>query len=256
MGVLSPPAADAVRRLDLLAGFAASAHNHAIALTMPAQRVLACLALQGRSSRSGLAGRLWPEATQVQALANLRTVLWKMRDAARWLQSTAGGVALADDVAVDVHVLDRLARASRPLGTAAAAPTLTELMRVLELPVAELLPDWPEDWVELERERLRQVHVRALCTLGRALAVAGDAGQALDAAHLALSLDPLRESSHRLLVEIHLQEGDYAAAQRCYESYRRQLLHELGVLPSPQMRDLVGRIPRARIMPTPRATAH
>ena len=100
--------------------------------------------------------------------------------------------------------------------------------------------------MDIERERLRELHVRALLTLGRELTQAGEPDRALVAAYRAVQLDPLRESSHRLLVEVHLAEGDYALAQRCYEAYRALLLAELGVLPSPRMHELVARIPRRR----------
>ena len=62
---------------------------------------------------------------------------------------------------------------------------------------------------------------------------------ALDYALLALLAEPLRESAHRHVLEAHLAEGNPAEALRHDEGYRRLLRHELGLAPSPAIRQLV-----------------
>jgi len=47
--------------------------------------------------------------------------------------------------------------------------------------------------------------------------------------------DPLRESGHRLLLDVHLQEGNVAEAVRQYERYAHLLERELRVRPSDLM---------------------
>jgi DNA-binding SARP family transcriptional activator len=63
---------------------------------------------------------------------------------------------------------------------------------------------------------------------------------ALAAGLAAVSCDPLRESAHRRLAQVHIAEGNFAEALRQYQTYRRLARTELGLPPSPQFRSLVG----------------
>jgi DNA-binding SARP family transcriptional activator len=123
----------------------------------------------------------------------------------------------------------------------------------------ELLPGWYEDWVLLERDRLRQLRLHALEALADKLAAVGRHGEALQAAHAAVRLEPLRESARRAMVRIQLAQGNVAEALRTYESFRRYLVDELGVTPSSQMEELVAgiRCPRRvpALVPVPSGSA-
>lgn len=67
----------------------------------------------------------------------------------------------------------------------------------------------------------------------------GDHHHAHQAALAAVQTDPLRESAHRTLVELHLADGNPAQAVRQYQSYRTRLRTELGMEPSPHIHELV-----------------
>src|SRR3954447_4040631 len=71
------------------------------------------------------------------------------------------------------------------------------------------------------------------------LSHAGRNGEALQAAYAAVHAEPLRESAHRTVVQVHLAEGNLAEALRAYERFRAVLAVELGILPSEQMTGLV-----------------
>ena len=86
----------------------------------------------------------------------------------------------------------------------------------------------------------------AIADLARAFAADGDLDSAVLTAYRALALQPLRESTHRLLVELHVAAGDYGEALRRYRCSRVLLAAELGVRPSPRMVALVRGIPRQR----------
>ncbi|MCZ6738781.1 MAG: bacterial transcriptional activator domain-containing protein [Actinobacteria bacterium] len=103
----------------------------------------------------------------------------------------------------------------------------------------DLLPDWYEDWVELERERLRQLRMHALENLALEMCLALRYGEALEAGYASLRCEPLRESAHRVLIQIHLAEGNMVEARRQYDSYRTMLDSELGLTPSAQMEGLI-----------------
>ncbi|GAA2015096.1 hypothetical protein GCM10009839_07800 [Catenulispora yoronensis] len=105
--------------------------------------------------------------------------------------------------------------------------------------LGELLPGWYEDWVLLERERLRQRFLHSIEDVARRELRAGNFATALEAVLLALRSEPLRESPHRLMLEIHLAEGNYSEAVHTYHAYRILLCRELGVSPSPGMRRLL-----------------
>jgi DNA-binding SARP family transcriptional activator len=113
----------------------------------------------------------------------------------------------------------------------------------------ELLPGWYDDWVLLERERLRQLRMHALEAMADRLMAAGRCGDAVQAAYVAMQAEPLRESAHRTLIRVHLAEGNLIEAVHAYESFRALLADELGVAPSQLMRDLVNGLPVSGLPP-------
>lgn len=224
--------------LSLLDGFALSHEDRRLELPLSAQRVVAFLALRTRPvQRVYVSGQLWPDMSEVRAGAALRTALWRAGSIGCPL-ITAHGQALAIDagVRVDVREAERAARTALHGGTDMAlhAGTDTPDMQLL-CDGGDLLPDWYEDWVLLERERLRQLTLQAL--EARALSALEGArhGAALEAALTAVRAEPLRESAHRIVVMIHIAQGNVVEAQRHVEWYRVMLHDQLGLEPSPAM---------------------
>jgi DNA-binding SARP family transcriptional activator len=103
----------------------------------------------------------------------------------------------------------------------------------------DLLPGWSEDWLVVEQESYRQRRLHVLDELSQALCEATLYSSALEAALAAVQADPLRESAHRRVVSVHLAEGNPSEALRAYHAYRRLLASELGLPPSPAIRELV-----------------
>ena len=204
------------------------------------QRLVAHLCLSARSTRTVTAGQLWPDVPEDHAHGSLRSALWRLNRAAPGLVRVSGSVLhLAADVRVDVRELSDWAR--RAIGPAtcgedAALPDAALL--------GDLLPGWYDDWVLLEREHLRQVRMQALEAVAARLLSRGSLGEALEAAHAAVRAEPLRESAHRILVGIHLADGNVAEAVRAYEFFRTMLADELGVPPTELMTRLVQDLPR------------
>jgi DNA-binding SARP family transcriptional activator len=96
----------------------------------------------------------------------------------------------------------------------------------------ELLPGWYEDWVLLERERVRQRVLHAIDVQSRTLTQMGRYAEAVDAAMIAVASDPLRESAQFALIEAHLAEGNWTEGRRRFEAYQDLVRHELGSEPS------------------------
>jgi DNA-binding SARP family transcriptional activator len=233
-------------RVGLLDGFFLTLDRRsgavAVADDLPrgVQRLVAQLSLAGRPDRCAVAGRLWPEVPEAQAHRNLRTTLWRLQKAVPGLVEVSGGrLSLARGVSVDVQ--DLVAWAQHVLDPAASI----DGVRTSEAGLCgELLPGWYDDWVLLERERLRQLRMYALEGLADKLGRAQRYGEAVQAAYAAIRADPLRESPHRVLIRIHLADGNIAEAVQVYEAFRTLLADELGVAPSHHMGDLMSRVRR------------
>ncbi|MEV6714664.1 bacterial transcriptional activator domain-containing protein [Lentzea sp. NPDC051208] len=89
----------------------------------------------------------------------------------------------------------------------------------------------------------RQALLRALEALSERYLARGDHHHAHQAALAAVQTDPLRESAHRTLAELHLADGNPAQAVRQYQSYRTLPRAELGLEPSPGETVAPGRDP-------------
>jgi DNA-binding SARP family transcriptional activator len=222
--------------LRLLGGFTLAVGDRAVTLPTSAQRLLAYLALDRRwAPRAATAGTLWPAADTARASGNLRSALWRLtRGVGRVVVIVhAHRLRLDDDVVVDLGRAEHLAQHCDEQADPA------EWMPEPDLFTADLLPDWDDDWLAVHREYFRQLRLRALEALCARQRRAGQLRQALYVALTAVSADPLRESAHRQLVQVHLAEGNVAEAVRQYEFYRHLLGNELGLVPSPVMRSLV-----------------
>ncbi|MET0916612.1 MAG: BTAD domain-containing putative transcriptional regulator [Jiangellaceae bacterium] len=228
---------DAPWKLRLLGGWRLFRGGTPVELTPSPQRLVALLALTGRPSRGYVAGVLWPDEPESYGRNNLRALLSRLRQRSfgGLIHHGDTGLALEDDVAVDVDDLRRCVAALHSDG--ATGVDRGELIGLLT--AGELLPGWYDDWVLGERERLRQAQLHTVELLCDIWSAEGDQAAALDAALLAVRLDPLRESAHRRAVAVHLEEGNVAEALRQFHRYERLLDDELHISPTEQMRDLV-----------------
>ena len=228
--------------LSLLRGFELSTEGERVCVPLSGQRVLAFLALNARPvARVFVAGNLWMEASEEHAAAALRTALWRIRPPAHEaIRADGQTLALAAGVHVDLLGLSRCARGI--LDGSAASPSRDELARLCD--AGDLLPDWYEDWVLVERERFRQLRLHALERLCTTLSAAGRHADATEVGIAAVACEPLRESAHRALVGAHLAEGNAGEALRQYEQCRHLLDRDLGLAPSPAFEQLVAPVRR------------
>jgi DNA-binding SARP family transcriptional activator len=227
----------AVAELGLTGAFELSVSGQAVTVPHSAERVIAFLALAGRPvSRSRLAGTLWSESHELRAAKSLRTALWRLQRLGCDLLTTQDDqLALSPKVMVDVSELTRLARLliSRPIPNQALAklPILVDR--------GDLLPDWEEQWVIIDRERYRLLRLEALENGASELLGRHRHADALVVATEAVQSEPLRETARRLIVRAQLERGNLVEALRCYRQYKCLLLREYGLEPSPAMTRLV-----------------
>jgi DNA-binding SARP family transcriptional activator len=222
-------------RLEVLGGFALLIDGVAAHQPPQVQRLLGFLALHRRPlQRAFVSGRLWPQLTQEHAFGCLRTTLWRIGDRAGLLETTSSDLVLEHHVGVDAAELEACAEGILMRGRIAEAPAVYRLVHA-----ADLLPDWYDDWVLEERERLAQLRVMALELAADELIGAGAYREAALVANAAVRADPLRESATRLLIRLHLATGNPGQALREYRSFRARLARDLALEPSPETSELV-----------------
>jgi DNA-binding SARP family transcriptional activator len=223
-------------QLYLLGGFGLVDEGRTLTIPVTAAKLLAILALHGRPlPRSRIAGEFWPELPKRRAAANLRNTMWRLPEKSRaFLTTTGTTIGIADSVEVDLQVARSVVRnlldCAEPQGPRRA------LVELLSRP---LLPEWDDDWLVFERERIRQLHIHALERLGRSFLEAGDPLSAVDVGTTVLAAEPLRETAHVLVVTAYLASGNRADARRCYDRYRDLLRRELDVEPALDWADVV-----------------
>jgi DNA-binding SARP family transcriptional activator len=228
-------------RLTLIDGFQLSYDGAPASLPRSSQRLVAYLALRNRPLlRIHVAGTLWLNSSEDRSYANLRTALWRLGDPRRAVvEATASHVALSRQVVVDVRRMASLAREllEHPEQANGVDVESSEL-------AGDLLPGWYDDWVLLERERLRQLRLHALEKLADTAIDEGRYGRAIDMALSAVQADPLRESAHRVLIRAHIAEGNRSVAMRQYRDYCRLARERLTIGPSRELRALVADLDR------------
>lgn len=221
--------------LRLLSSFAFARGGEDVALPVNVRRLVIFLSLQAHPlQRSHVAGTLWPETSDQRASANLRSALWRLNQLGCQLIVAKGScLGIAPGVRIDLH--ENAARARQLLRDENS--DIDDLDDSLFY--SDLLPDWYDDWLVIERERFHQLRLRALECLCERLTAIGGYARAVEAGLAAVAAEPLRESAHRALVKVHLAEGNLAEAVRQFEFYRRILKDELGLSPSPQIIELL-----------------
>jgi DNA-binding SARP family transcriptional activator len=235
--------------IQLLGGFELRGPDGHVEVPPGVQRLLAFIALQGGAvTRARAARELWPEVPSDQASANLRSMLWRARRLGPLVSPGASTLRLGPGVEADVGRLTaRLAakpsgpRGMRgePNGDDGREPDEVEGTLSGGGFNLELLPDWHDDWVMVERERLRHLELQVLDDEVAALVGCGRVTEALDAVLRAIRLEPLRESSHQALIRIFVQSGNRSAALTHYHGLVELLRDELDLGPDPVTTALV-----------------
>lgn len=232
------------------------------------EAMLVYLACTGRpQAREVLAELLWPERSQSQSLANLRSGLSNLHQVLpSQVTITRRTVALTGDTpySLDVAEFERLIALAGIQGqrqTTLSHDEAGALTKALDLYRGDFLhgfyiPDSRafEEWAELERERLRRTVIEALhhlvlYDLKHAAYVDGIA----QATRL-LALDPLHDEINRHLILLLAQAGQRSEALAQYETYSRLLDEELGVRPPPDLVSLYRQIAAGERPPVPAAT--
>lgn len=217
------------------------------AIEKPRQKsLLAYLAFnQGKAqSRAHLAFIFWPDSEEKQALTNLRNLLHGIRQALpeidRFLKIDKQNICLRDDAECQVDV----ARFKEEL--AAKKPE-----SAVEIYKGSLLPKFHDEWLESEREDLRQKFDNALSALIKNQSNANNLPQAIRYSKIRIQHESLSETSRQTHIELLVQNGDKAAALQAYQSYERHLKAELDIAPGHEIQAIRDKI-AASVPSTPK----
>jgi TolB-like protein len=231
-------------------------------MDLPGQKDRALLAFLALSpgvthSRDKLATLLWSDRGDQQARDSLKHALTRVRHC---LQAATPAPIVADRqsvrfdaaaVTIDVATFERLLGD----GTPEALEQAAALYRGDLLDGIGLRDPVFEDWLLVERQRLRQRVEEALNQLLAQSLAAGARDRAAAAARRLLSLDSLREAACRALMQVHAERAETAQALKLYETLRDRLHRELGVKPEPETVRLYESIRQRRATPPPAAAS-
>lgn len=227
-------------RLHLLGSFELTIDGRRAPTLQPGvQRLLAFVALTGRGVRRDFAAQqLWPDSAEQRARANLRSSLWRVRQLdVELIETSQTRLRLAESVWVDTRDV-----AGELTSTGLDDPVAFDSLFV------DLLPDWYDDWLTIEREKVRQLTLRMLESQAARALARGDPSEAIQLALTAMAIDPLRETPCRLVIEAHLSEGNGCDAQRTLNSYRERLACDPRLSTSTDAIALLSLTPRPRSM--------
>ncbi len=200
--------------------------------TRKSQWLLALLVLRSGAElrRDWLAWLLWPNRPEAAALANLRNCLKDLRrslgPAAGRIQTLTARTLTLDLAGVEVDVVS--------FDRAVARKDGTSLEQAVALYRGPLLEDCAEEWIVPDRQCREQAYLSALETLAQAALAANELSAAERYLRRTVTVEPLRESAHRTLMQVLIAGGNHTAASQVYWELRRHLRRELNTEPDPE----------------------
>ena len=191
---------------------------------------------------------LWGEHGERQARDSLKQALWHLRQAfsptgRTLIVSDRQSVSL-DETCVTIDMIDfgKLLRE----GTPEAIDKAIDLYRGEFLEGLDVRDAAFEEWLLMERQRLRHLATEALAAVLLRSLSSGQRDRAATIAQQLLVLDPHHEGACRTLMQIHADRAERTQALKLYETMRRRLLRELGIRPEPSTVALYELIRRQR----------
>ena len=193
-------------------------------------------------ARQRIAGLLWPDSAEAQALTNLRRELHHLRQvlgAEPSLLVTSRDLCWRDTETcrVDARIFDLERRAA--LAAAAADDdegVLGHATAAMAQYRGDFLPGVYEDWLLDVRAELEAQCVELCDLAGQTRVRTGDLPGAAEAARRRIRLRPLEEAGYRTLMQFQADTGDRAGAVSTYHHCASVLERELGILPDPATR--------------------
>ncbi len=251
--------------LSLLGGFKALLNGEPLTgfRTLKVQALLICLVAEPDKEhrREQLMALLWPGMPEASARANLRQVLFHLRqlvpdfDAGNALVIANRNTLRLNPhapVTCDVTDFDAFLAAARShdhVDLLTCRACYHSLQSAVSLYQGSFLEDFYladsnefEEWAEISRQGYRRKALDALDTLTTIAVRRAAFVEARAYAERQLDIDNLHESAHQQLMEVLALSGQRSAAVAAYENFRRLLAAELGMAPTSQTTALYEKI--------------
>jgi predicted ATPase/DNA-binding SARP family transcriptional activator len=213
----------------------------------PAQVLLAYLLVNPAIGhrREQLAGMLWPDFLASSARKNLRNAIWQLRRALgdEYLIAGKDTIAFNTDAPYQLDISQ--------LQDKAAASDSQALMAAVSVYRGELLPGFYDDWVLLERERLRGLFESRMHTLLDRLAAESRWAEAQVFADHWIAQGQVPEPAYRALMMAAAARGDLAGTAATYRRCVQALKVELDVAPSAETHSLFERLSSGQLQAAP-----
>jgi DNA-binding SARP family transcriptional activator len=204
--------------------------------------------------REKLAVLLWGDSGEEQARQSLRQTLFTLRKAlnvrAEIILSSEGDRIGLDRVAVRTDVERFLEAAGR--GNPETLAHAAELYRGEFLEGLSVSEVGFEDWVSIEREKLRETALSAFSSIVDQQMMTGKSEAAVQTSLRILSIDPTRESTHRMLMRLYVLQGRRESAIKQYQTCRDVLRRQLDVDPEDETKKLFDEILESSAVRGPR----
>ncbi|MEM7112637.1 MAG: tetratricopeptide repeat protein [Chloroflexota bacterium] len=204
--------------------------------------------------REILATLLWPDWPDAAARRNLRQSLHRVRQMLDKVEPSLGeslltmtrqtvqlnGTAVSLDVtrfqqhlqACENHTHTHLHQCHHCLDHMEKAAALYQGDLLAGFTLKDAFPF--EEWLLMQREQLQQQMLELLDKLATAYEQQGAYEQAQQATNRQVLLAPWRESAHRQLMQLYMQQGQRSAALAQFVTCKQLLETELGVDPAPE----------------------
>ena len=215
--------------------------------------LLAYLAIgKGPQSREAISALLWPDSAGHlrRVLSNLRTTL-DIGNAPPCLLSEGGALALNPQYPLwmDVSAFTEPLTCHTDSSPEYCASCLNGMKRKAALYRGEFMAGFSipeceafEDWLQQQRETLRCRMLTLLERLWQCHEQNGKPDKALTYAQRYVEMEPWNDAGQRQLIRLMAVNGQAAAALSQFETYRRLLDRELGVLPEQETLMLIEQI--------------
>jgi predicted ATPase/DNA-binding SARP family transcriptional activator len=197
--------------------------------------------------REVAANAIWPDDTEADALAKFRRHLHYIKrslpgsSSHTWIHVTSKTVAWNESAPYQLDVCE-FEQLSASASSRAAA---------VELYRDDLYPSCVDEWIEYERERLRNLQLTNLEMLIKDCRQNGLYAEGAGYARRLLMMDPWREDAVRALMRFRSETGDRSGAIAEYEKFAERLSADLQVDPMPETLAVYEELIAKRTQPVP-----
>jgi ABC-type oligopeptide transport system substrate-binding subunit/DNA-binding SARP family transcriptional activator len=247
------------QRLTLLGSFQVSVDGEPVTgfLSNKVRALLAYLAVEKdrHHTRDSLAGLLWPESTDQDARASLRTALANLRKVIQDRQAQAPLImASAQSIRfkpsanswVDLQVfMDLTSKGAVGEGDSISQSRINAMERAADLCRGAFMEGFYldncltfEEWLRMRREQVDRLLSETLRDLMAVYEQQGRIRPALRFGRRQLALEPWDERTHQRVMRLLAMSGNRSAALAQYEACRRVLGEELHVEPTDETSQL------------------